>query len=390
MKVGLLTLHDSINYGALLQAYALSRVYRMLGHDPVLIDRRRDPFGAPLKSDLSGLNFLRRTAWFLNATGIRREQERRRRTLAFLRDKIGLTSYHFTDWRDAPSDLGVDLVSVGSDQVWNASIHDPLDYLPGRIPSGLPVISYAASIGMPRLPDTLEEDFRSAVRNFKAVSVREETAVSLLAEMGVSARQVVDPVVLAGRKVWEELLERPIEPSGRVVFYMLGGDSSPHVEKVVELAERYGVEVDFFVGRMLLDPLSHRGHPRLFKNLRLWRRFHRSSRVHFHLEDGPASFVRAIAGASAVVTGSYHALLFAILFGRDVRFIVPGASTPQAAMMVRIRDYAEKIVRGPLLQPSVEAAFASVAAGERTKIEVEELERRRQASLAWLKEAIGC
>lgn len=388
MKIGILTLHDSINYGALLQAYAMSCVYRSLGHEAVLIDRRRDRFGAPLKSDLSGLSPVRRLAWFLNATGIWHETVRRRRTLGFLREKVGLTSCHFADWRDAPDDLGVDLVSVGSDQVWNATIHDPLDYLPGRIPDSLPVVSYAASVGMPRIPDGLAEGFRAAVRRFKAVSVREATAVGLLAEMGVAAQQVVDPVVLAGRTAWDGLLGDEVKPSGRIVFYMLGGDSAPYAEEVGRLADRFGVEVDFFVGRMLLEPLTRRGHPRLLKNLRLWCRYRRSPRVHLHLADGPESFVRAIAGADAVITGSYHALLFSALFERNVRFVEPEASTPQAGMMVRIRDYADSVIRGPLLQPSVEAAFASVAAGERTGVDLDELARRRRVSLDWLKGAL--
>lgn len=385
MRIGLLTLHDSINYGALLQAYALSCVYRSFGHEVVLIDRRRDKNGEPLKSDLSGLSRWRRLSWFLNATGIWHETVRRRRTLAFLRERVGMSAYHFTDWRGAPANLGVDLVSVGSDQVWNATIHDPLDYLPGRIPNGVPLVSYAASIGMPQIPEALAEDFRSSVRRFRAVSVREATAVGLLAEMGVAARQVVDPVVLAGRGTWERLLQGAAKPTGRIVFYMLGGDSSPYAEEVGRLADRHGVDVDFFVGRMLLDPLTRRGHPRLLKNLRRWHRFRRSSHLHLHLADGPESFVRAIAGADAVITGSYHALLFAAVFGRNVRFVVPDAATPQAGMMVRINDYAGSVVRGPLLQPSVEAAFASVAAGERTTVDADELERRRQASLDWLK-----
>ena len=388
MKIGLLTLHDSINYGAVLQAYALSRVYRSLGHETVLIDRRRDRRGWALKSELSSEPPLRRLAWFLNASGIWHEWVRRRRTLGFLRGRIGMSAYHFGDWRDAPADLGVDLVSVGSDQVWNATIHDPLDYLPGRIPGSVPVISYAASIGMPRLPVDLVEAFAGAMRRFKAVSVRESTAVDVLAPFGVDARQVVDPVVLAGRDVWDALLGEPVRPSHRIVFYMLGGDSSPHVETVIRFAEEHGVDVDFFVGRMLQEPLTRHGHPRLIRNLRLWRRYRRSPHVRIHLSDGPEAFVRAIASADAVVTGSYHALLFSVLYGRNVRFVVPDTATPQSAMMVRIRDYAGSVIRGPLLQPSVEAALASAVSGETTVVDADELERRRQLSLDWLKGAL--
>ena len=386
MRIGILTLHDSINYGALLQAYALSEVYRSLGHSPVLIDRRRDVAGRALKWELSSEPFARRLVWFLGVTGVWHEWLRRRRTLRFLRERIGLTPYCFSDWRNAPADLGVDLISVGSDQVWNATIHDPLDYLPGRIPGGVPVISYAASLGMPCIPAALAGTFRTAVCGMKAVSVRESSSVLLLAEMGVVARHVVDPVILAGRKVWERLLVGPVVPSRRIFVYLIGAvDAVAEAERLNRMADERDVEIDFFAGRMLVSPWSRRGRLRLLKNLRRWHRCRRSRRFHLHLADGPEEFVRGIAAADAVITNSYHALLFAVLFGRNVRYVIPEETTPQAGMMVRIRDYAGDIVRGPLLQPSAEAAFASVSAGEKTSVDTDELERRRQESLEWIK-----
>ena len=43
MKIGILTFHSQINYGALLQVYAMQRVYEALGHDVVVLDRWLDP-----------------------------------------------------------------------------------------------------------------------------------------------------------------------------------------------------------------------------------------------------------------------------------------------------------------------------------------------------------
>ena len=92
--------------------------------------------------------------------------------------------------------------------------------------------------------------------------------------------------------------------------------------------------------------------------------------------------------ADASKTNSYHALLFAVIYGKNVRYVLPDASTPQHGMMVRIRDYAESIVQGPLLQSGLDAALDSVASGERVSVDAETLERRRAESLGWLKEAL--
>lgn len=42
MRIGILTLHDSPNYGAVLQAYAMRAYLTGLGHEAFVIDRRRD------------------------------------------------------------------------------------------------------------------------------------------------------------------------------------------------------------------------------------------------------------------------------------------------------------------------------------------------------------
>ena len=44
MKVAVITLKDSPNYGGILQAYALQRVIEKLGHDCYLIDYMNDEF----------------------------------------------------------------------------------------------------------------------------------------------------------------------------------------------------------------------------------------------------------------------------------------------------------------------------------------------------------
>ena len=387
MKIGILTLHDSTNCGAVLQAYAMSRVYASLGHEAVLIDRRRNPLGWPLKSILSDFTPLRRAAWFLNASGMWLEQSRRRKTLRFLRNRIGLTGYHFHQWADAPRDLGVDLVSVGSDQVWNAGINDPLDYMPGRIPGNVPCIAYAASVGAEDFPEDVRGTVREALSGFRAVSVREKSSVETLSRLGIDAAHVLDPVTLAGRGVWDDLIGGQPPHSNRVFVYMLGTDQFKCVATLGSSGTANKSEYDFFTGQMILPPLSRRGHPRLAKNLRLWRKC-RSPRVRMNLTAGPEDFVRAIAASSAVVTNSYHALLFATLYGKNIRYVLPDASTPQHGMMVRIRDYAGSVLQGPLLQPSLDDALDSITTGERVSIDMETLARRREESLEWLKEAL--
>ena len=43
MRIGILTYHDEVNYGSLLQAYAMQTVLTDMGHDAVVVDRWFEP-----------------------------------------------------------------------------------------------------------------------------------------------------------------------------------------------------------------------------------------------------------------------------------------------------------------------------------------------------------
>ena len=248
MRVGILTLHDSINYGAVLQAYALRSYLTVLGHEAIVIDRRRN-------ADLTlRAPHVRPRAFRLFGVfpceahdGQREAGARIAKTEDFLRREVGLTPCRFSDWRDAPADLGMDLVVVGSDQVWNANNVDPVDYMLRYVPGALPGIAYAASIGMPSLPAERVDEFRSGFARFKSIGVREREAAEMVRALGFAAEHVVDPVLLAGRAVWNGLLAGADTASGRVFAYFLAEDLDAITVPLARFARRCSSRVDLFV-----------------------------------------------------------------------------------------------------------------------------------------------
>lgn len=388
MKIGILTTHDSVNYGAVLQAYAMRSVLTAMGHDAVVIDRRRSKTGSMLRHYRYESRFVkfRRLIGF---AGGWIDLLRRLRTMRFLIYKVSLTNYHFCSWNDAPMDLGIDAIVVGSDQVWNRNINNPLDYMPTELPRPVPCVSYAASLGMGEIPSDLQEGFKKRLCKFTAVSVREKPSVQLLAALGIKAEHVVDPVVLAGNDIWNPLAGSCKKVSGKVVVYSLGiGPLSVLEKQMSDFSKRHGCPVDILTGgeEYLAIPSVRRPFDYL-RNFRYWVRLFLRRTVNVRVLAGPMQFLQSLASAETVVTNSYHALVFSVLFGKNVRYVIP-KNEGQKAMMVRIYEYAESIVRGPLLQPSLDAALASIAKGEKTSIASDILESRRQASIKWLKNAL--
>ena len=140
MRIGILTLHDSVNYGALAQAYALRYTISAMGHDAFVMDRRRDSAGRALRTPPRFRERCRAFGLFkIDACNCERESSVRvERSLKFLQERVRLTPYSFREWGDAPGDLGLDALVVGSDQVWNANSLDPSVYLLQGAPEGLP------------------------------------------------------------------------------------------------------------------------------------------------------------------------------------------------------------------------------------------------------------
>lgn len=389
MKIGILTLHDSPNYGAVLQAYAMRAYLTGLGHEAFVIDRRRDPGNVPLRTPPPERDFVRILGLFkVDARNGAREYARRcERTLAFGRDWIGMSAYHFHDWKDAPRDLGLELVLVGSDQVWNANNLDPADYLLKDVPGNPPGIAYAASIGMPELPVDRVGEFRAGFARFAAIGVREREAVETVRSLGFAAEHVVDPVLLAGRGVWKPVLESgtgQTDETPRVFAYFLAENVEAMLPELAEFATKTGRRIDLFVDWYVRR--APHGIGGWMKNGKFWRKW-RNRGIDFRLDAGPEEFVRSIALADSVVSNSYHALMFTLLFGREARIVLP-THPVRRAMNARLREFEGTLTDGPLIADTLSAALASLAAGERVTVRTDALFRRADASRVWFSNAL--
>ena len=111
--------------------------------------------------------------------------------------------------------LGLDLVIVGSDEVWNYQ---------DRAFSGIkfghgfntPVISYAASVGGSTDEENISEEIISGLKRFDAISVRDDVTEKFVKNVaGIDAVRVLDPVFLYdyhlkfGKKIRDVIKEKP-------------------------------------------------------------------------------------------------------------------------------------------------------------------------------------
>lgn len=306
MKVGLLTLTPSHNYGGILQAIALSSFLEGMGHTVVLIDKR---LHRPLWKKLVFKAF--EVFPFQNFRNIRGDFVKARQFKAFIELNIPRQSRKVVTLRDMEllvKSERFDAVVVGSDQVWRYQYikdgYHTLYFLNFDVDFPVRKIAYAASFGKDEweVPGSVEE-ISKLLKKFDAVSTRESSGVAVCKNtFGVGNTQhVLDPTLIVG----EEFYDR----------FFLNFDKKGVVKTIVTYILDENKEKDQVVVE-LKNNLEEEGVE--YKEVNLFKK--KEGGKYYSVEE----WLWEIKNASFVVTDSFHGMVFSILFRRQ--FVVIGNS----------------------------------------------------------------
>ena len=246
MKIGILTFWWSYdNYGQILQAWALQRQLKIMGHTPYLIRYSEyDKSKTGLKLRLINLLKKNPVLGFLYNT-IKNEKyyrvlchNRQRGFDGFRKQYFAFSSLYYSSLHDiqaAPP--AADAYIVGSDQVWAHLLN--IDYNSiyflnfGNI--SVKRLSYAPSFGMDKYPDHLKRNLKEALNRFDAISVREQQGVEICKSVGVDAKRVVDPTILIDISEYQSLFDDNNVCSSPYIFVYCVNINSPEQIKWTDL-----------------------------------------------------------------------------------------------------------------------------------------------------------
>lgn len=312
MRIAILTLHPTLNYGCILQAYALQTVLRRMGHEATTLDVEEQYRVLPLRLFLCNVKRLIKKMIDrpCEPFSYERQWEKDQMTLSqYTRPFIAkhIRQDHYQSFRSIPSDRYQALV-VGSDQVWRA------EYFGTRIFRHAFLafawhwphtrrVAYAASLGKPEWSLSKRDTrlCRILIQRFDAVALRENDAVELCRHyLGVEAPcQVLDPTLLLSPADYCSLLaDRPAR-QGILLCYIL--DRS---ERNTAIINRLAAELHLtpvYVGKDFLD---------------------RSLPIPERIQPPVEDFLQGFRDASFVVTDSFHGSAFSINFRRPFVAIV--------------------------------------------------------------------
>ena len=297
MKVGILTYHFAINYGAVLQCYALQEYLKVKGCDVEVIDftpmnyRRLHPwqYNNFRKYPLAGVGKML-LKWKYGKVMIRKFDD-------FRTEYMNLSKKVTYDNFDNAIN-NYDAVITGSDQVWGPSRLDDLCYFFDNTHDykGLK-ISYAPCCAVNNAKSTAKRsEIASLLNEFHAISVRNiETAHFVNDLIGIEVPIVTDPTLLHDfSEITNEF--KPTD-SKYILTYILGSDIKDGNTKAIEIIKKHtGINTVYSI-------ILTENAPKLFN----W------ASKKFYVAT-PIEWLRLFYNASFVYTDSFHGVIFALKF----------------------------------------------------------------------------
>ena len=292
MRVGIVTQPLEMNYGGILQNWALQQALKKLGHEPITMDAyQRYSTVRYLFNSMRTIvkRIAGQKAYMPNPyNGALRNELMGR----FIEQNINKTKVMWHYKRSVVKQYGLDALVVGSDQVWRAKYNgDHLEDMYLRFAEGLDLkrVAYAASFGIDNWEYTAEQTAGCAglAQRFDAVSVRELSGVNLCREhLNVESQCVLDPTMLLEAKDYQPVIDSDWD-GGEPYLAVYCLDVTPEKEAFInQLAADRGLTVcQFSAGWNSTLTVEQ--------------------------------WLAMLSKATVVVTDSFHGTVFSILFGRD-------------------------------------------------------------------------
>lgn len=212
----------------------------------------------------------------------------------------------------------IDIAICGSDQIWHPKNYNGGYYL-SFIPSKIKKVAFAASLPKSMLEPVFTEEYTkisSDLRNFDSIYVREKSSaafISILSQKEV--KNVIDPTLMIGSEVWEELVEPFNTPEKYIFVYIPNGMTVKMATIIESLKKEYNID-DVIV-------MMTRGE----------NTFEQTINLKFV---SIGEFLYLIKHASLVFTSSFHAVAFSILF--HVNFYCYDVPNPARGEDLRLVD----------------------------------------------------
>lgn len=303
MKIGIITFHAAHNFGSMLQAYALKTYISQQNNSAEIINFRtknqKDIYAVFTKR--KGLKYLLKNAFALTC----RKSLNKKHTLfeEFLKNELNCEEE--IQSAGQINSMNFDAVIAGSDQIWNINTND-FEWLYFLENITAKKYSYAVSCGPNNVYISDRNRIASNLNLFNAISVRDEATHHFVEQNSEKTATIVcDPVMLLEQQAWRNLSSESITenlPDKFIFLYTLGCDKN-----LIKVVKQISKELKL----PIVIPHVTNQYDMLLNARRVF-------------VSGPKEFLKLIDSAAIVVTSSYHAMLFSIIFDKQF-YVIAGS-----------------------------------------------------------------
>lgn len=370
MKIGTVTFHCAYNFGSALQTYALKKYLTGLGHEVHVVDYRSRDFDGYRIFRWFGLKSVIADLLFLPGNLRRRDSFQ-----SFWRSHFDMTERTYAG-ADAERQLAEDLkdydaLICGSDQIWN------LDCTRGPVPPFFlsfasdesRKIAYAPSLSHAKFEDCnfTPEDQRNIkawLNRFDSISVREISVAGQFQQLtDKNIVETLDPTLLLGlqeyRNIQASCLPKGLEEGKYIFAYTLWPN-----DDMIRYLDKLASDRDLTIVYYSRNPIHYKS-----RSINVW-------------GIGPADFLTLIDKADCVVSNSFHATVFSILYGKPfLTFGTEKSSSRMQTLLAKLGLPEEHLLPVHFTGDVGIKPFAS-------QLDVAKLEELRVGSERFLKDAL--
>lgn len=294
-----------INYGGLLQAFALQKTVKNLGFEAttnsvLLKTKQKITVKRIWKFCINKAKTVAKVILGHNVMTPEKYKTISRNTQRFIDNFI--QTERIT--KIAEEQLAkYDIVLVGSDQVFRKLYSPVTEYFLNALKdrNDKVKLTYAASFGIDDLSEWTEEDIaicKTLAPKFKAVSVREDSGVEIFRNVfGTHAELVLDPTLLLEKEDYEKIIDEEDSAVKSKVLMCYVLDKSPEKTQIIsQIVQKTGLDLLEVMPEEIFNKNTKDIEKCVYPSVSKW--------------------IAGFRDADFVVTDSFHGTVFAIIFNK--------------------------------------------------------------------------
>ena len=325
-KIGIMTLFNNNNFGAALQAYALQcsiRKYSCECED-ISYSRALPKMGnkVRVKRRIIAIKNI-----VLHPISMLRIRKRKGSFKRFIDENIRYSKRNYNKFDIQESVINYDCFICGSDNIWNKDLLDASFFL-DFVPDEMKKVAYAPGMSTTQLTDEQKKVMLPLIKRIDYLSCREKIGCELIERnIGKYVFHAMDPTLLLTSEEWATISEESeINFDGNYLFALIYGSSPAKCDFVNSVGSKLNtdvVTVPFATGFYNKNDLK-------IGTMRIY-------------NAGPIEILRLIKNSQFVITDTFHATVFSILFHKNFVSLRRFKNTKSSKLDQRIDGLLEKV-----------------------------------------------